>query len=168
MATYYGSALAAVNTTLSDNFTPHVSVVHGRQRIARSTVTVLALTTDLVRMISLRSTDRLFELYLAGNGGATAGATDVGAYYAGDAHDGAVIDADEFATAVTSPSTAAGADVFAEAATSREVLRGAPLWEAVGLSADPGGYIDITMTPSTSFTAAAPIMVMTAHYVAGD
>tara|TARA_R110002096_G_C14156362_1_gene684506 strand:- start:34 stop:540 length:507 start_codon:yes stop_codon:yes gene_type:complete len=168
MSEYFGSALAAVNTTLVTPFVQHVQEVHGRQRIARSEITFLLQTTDTARMLTLKSTDRLYELWLCGNGAGSAGATDVGIYTAGELHAGAVVDQDFFGSAIASPSTAAGADVFAEATAANTVLRGLPMWQIAGASSDPGGYYDIALDPTTHFASTAPRMVMIAHYLAGD
>lgn len=168
MSDYFGDALASSDDTYDRQFRAAAAISHGRARWTRSSITRLLTTSDVARMISLRSTDRLMELWLAGDGAATAGAVNVGAHTAGAEHDGAVIDADYFATAVASPSTAARAEILAERSAATGVNMGKPLWEMLGLSADPGGYIDLTLTPSTTFTDTAPVVVLAALYTAGD
>jgi len=93
---------------------------------------------------------------------ATTGAIgDVGVYYADIAQDcavgitpGTVIDADFFASAY---SFVAGAltpvDITFEGGFYTLANRGKALWEAVGLTSDPGGKFDIVVTLTAAATA---------------
>lgn len=167
MATYYGDGIAASDSTFVPTYTRNVTSYGARSRWFRSSITRLITTSDLARMITLPSRARIWQLFLATDGAATAGATDCGLYYAGSDHDGAVIDADYFATAVVVTS-ASSADIFAERSAALAVNRGKRLWELAGLSSDPMVDMVITLTPSTSFTVTAPVVTLLANATLGD
>lgn len=167
MATYYGDGLATSDSTFVRGYTQNVGSFGARGRWFRSSITRLITTSDLARMIVLPSRARIWQLFLATDGAATAGATDVGLYYAGSNADGAVIDADYFATAVVVTS-ASSADIYAERSAALAVNRGKMLWELAGLSSDPQSMMHITMTPSTSFTVTAPVVTLLANVTLGD
>lgn len=111
-------------------------------------------TYCLVRLPSFAKVKRvLFESEAQG-----AGKFHLGAYYASAGPDqphnaanaGAVIDADFFASLIDCASAVAVTDVTNESGTNTLALRVKPLWEALGLSADPGGKIDIVATVNTT------------------
>lgn len=85
-------------------------------------------------------------------------AADVGVYKI-DEDGGAVVDADEFASAVAVSSAVAWTDVMEEAAAADIVKIGQPMWERVGLTANPGIAYDIALT-LTAATAAAGTVSM--------
>lgn len=167
MATYYGDALAISDATFRPTYTRNVGSQGARMRAFRSSITRLLTTSDLARMIVLPSRARLWQLWWDSDGAAAAGAADCGLYYAGSDHDGAVIDADYFATAVVVTS-AAHTDIFAERSAALTVNRGKRLWELAGLTTDPQVDMVITLTPSTTFTTTAPVTVLTAFASLGD
>jgi hypothetical protein len=86
-----------------------------------------------------------------------AGAFDIGVYYATDGEGGrptgllvaAAISAALFASAVDC-SAAVATDVTNESGTYTLDKRTQPLWQAAGLSADPGGFFDIVATVKTT------------------
>lgn len=101
-------------------------------------------------------------------------AVDVGAYYSGIGHSdkskakGVVIDADAFASAVTTlqAENLVGVDVRIEAASTIDETQ-MEVWEAAGLSADCGGEILIGLTVTTqAATAATGKIVVEVSYVA--
>lgn len=86
-------------------------------------------------------------------------AMDIGVYYAdtpdaSNANNGAVIDADFFASAVD-VSSAVKSDVTNESGTYTVNKRAQPLWQAVGLSSDPGGKFDIVATNTATINTGA-------------
>ena len=155
-----------------------VGIKHARKRWSKASFTGMPLDTtpDVVRMLTMRSSDRLIDLYMSCDAGSTAGACDVGLYLTGDAHDGAVLDQDLFASAVDTHTAAfAPTSIYNEAATIGETNYGLPLWELVVLGADPFSYtedpqvdFDICLTITTSFTDADSIINIEALYTAGD
>lgn len=88
----------------------------------------------------------------------TAGKFDLGAYYATDGVIGkttsllaaAAIDQDFFASAIDCASAVLPTDVTNESLTYTFAKRGQPLWQALGLTSDPGGNIDIVATVVTT------------------
>lgn len=103
-------------------------------------------------------------------GGSCAG--DVGVYYPAAGPDlgigqtaSAVIDADLFASALTLVSLlTAPLDVTSESGVYTLDERTLPLWQAAGLSADPGGKFDVVVTLTAAAAAAGRVMV-TVEYV---
>lgn len=178
MSVYFSDNLAVstANTTLVGGFKATVGIKHARMRVSIARISALALTTDTIRMITLKSSDRLWKLQMIANGGSAAGAVDVGLYLAGSAHDGAEVDADLFASAVTISSAIdfsdAGSDVFDESDLAG-TDRGKAMWAlgAIGDgsdTSDPNVAYDIVITPSTSFTTTVSIITLFATYTSGD
>lgn len=88
-----------------------------------------------------------------------AGKFDLGVYYStgGDSPGAAAallaaaaVDQDFFASVIDCASLVARTDVTNESATYTLDKRVQPLWQAVGLSADPGGFFDIVATVKTT------------------
>jgi hypothetical protein len=111
-------------------------------------------TYQLVRLPSTAKVKRVvFE-----SEAQTAGKFDLGAYYATDGRVGKAtallaadaIDQDFFASAIDCASAVVRTDVTAEGGFYTLDERIKPLWEALGLSADPGGNIDIVATVVTT------------------
>lgn len=101
-----------------------------------------------------------------------AGAIDIGLYYATDGEGGqptsllaaAAIDQDFFASAVALTSASQATDVTNESGTNTPDKQNQPLWQAVGLTSDPGGYFDIVGTLTTAITTGTGKMGMTVNY----
>lgn len=87
----------------------------------------------------------------------TQGPFDVGVAYAFGRQDkpaGDVISAAFFASATSAASAVpAGTEITNESGTYTLDKRGKQLWDALGLSADPGGYFDIIFTSTNTITA---------------
>lgn len=87
-----------------------------------------------------------------------AGKFDIGLYYATDGEGkqpaallaAAAIDQDFFADVVDCASAVAITDITNEAGTYTIDKRTQPIWQAVGLTSDPGGYFDIVATVKTT------------------
>ena len=89
----------------------------------------------------------------------TAGKFDIGCYYATDGrvHGKATallaadaIDQDFFATVIDCASAVARTDITNESGTYTLDKREQPLWQALGLTSDPRGFIDIVATVKTT------------------
>lgn len=179
MATYFSNLIAAstANTTLVEGFKAPAGIANSRLRkkVGRATTADSTgfQTTDVVRMVTLKSTDYLHTLELTADGTATAGAVNVGVYLTGTAHDGAVEDADMFATAVTISTELDLTNVMTEGTLVDGVDRGKQMWEIVNLgsgetyTADSRVEFDITIVPSTNFDDDTEL-TLTAVYTAGD
>jgi hypothetical protein len=111
-------------------------------------------TYQLVRVPSNCKVKRIvFESQAQG-----AGKFDLGLYYATDGLGGkpnallaaAAIDQDFFAAVIDCASAVLPTDVTNQSLTYTFAKRDQPLWQAVGLSADPGGNFDIVATVKTT------------------
>src|SRR5262245_52400419 len=102
----------------------------------------------------------------------TGGALDIGLYFATDGQGGkptsllaaSAIDQDFFASAVVVSTAVSITDVTNESGTYTIDKRTQPLWQAVGLTSDPGGNFDIVGTVTTQFTTGTGRMGMTVQY----
>lgn len=86
-----------------------------------------------------------------------AGKFDLGVNYSSSTRDGtseanrgAVIDADFFASAIDCASAVTPTDVVGESGVYTLDERNKPLWQALGLTADPGGWFDVVATCVTT------------------
>lgn len=131
---------------------------------------------DVIRIMDLKSSDRLINLYFTmdANWGATT-TFNVGLYEKGNNNDGAVVDEDLFGDAIDWSGAIARVDYFDEATTLGNIDRGKTLWEqaAVGdatYTTDPGIMFTVTAqtTQDISATAAAVVMMVEAYYMSND
>lgn len=110
------------------------------------------------RMVRVRSDCKIKHIRWEADA-MTQGPFDVGLYYADGGNSavpaGTVIDADFFATAVSAASAVPITDITNEAGTYKADERNKELWDAVGLSSDPGGMFDIVLTSTNTITAGA-------------
>jgi hypothetical protein len=84
-------------------------------------------------------------------------AGDIGVYRADT---GAVVDVDLFASAQSLASALAIlTDVTNESTTITPVIAEQPLWQAGGLTADPGGYFDIAVTLTAAAGSAGQVFL---------
>jgi hypothetical protein len=113
------------------------------------------------RMITVKSTDRISAVFISATSASTVTAVDVGLYLAGAAHDGAVADADLFASAVDLGTAAVNrSEVFAESGVNAVSDRGQMVWELLGLSADNGLEYDVCLTATGAVTTADEPVVL--------
>lgn len=119
--------------------------------------TVASSSVDATyQIVRLPSNAKVKSVYLEA-GAQGAGAFDIGVYYATDGEGGqpkallaaAAISRALFASAVDCAS-AVTTDVTNESGTYTLDKRVMPLWQAAGLTSDPGGYFDIVMTVTTT------------------
>ncbi|MGB0972211.1 MAG: hypothetical protein ACPGVG_14820 [Mycobacterium sp.] len=171
MATFYSDLISSSNNSLVAGYRSSAGINHGRLRASTPHITAAPTTSDVVRMIDLKSSDRLLWLYLSSGGEASAGAVNIGLHKKGDANDGAVIDADLFSTAVVITAETGPTELFEESTTLESVDRGKQLWQLVGDGAtyteDPHEEWTITLTPTVTVNADTEISMITL-YTAGD
>lgn len=162
--------------TLPSTTLPHAGIRHSRVRRSRASATLTAIASaDNVRMLTMKSSDRLYGLYCFTDGGLDATDLDIGVYLSGDNHDGAVVDADVFGDAVnpTSPITAwDAADILDQDGAVVGDDRGKELWALASLitatyTTDPKLLFDIAITFNGANTVAGVINLV-ADYTAGD
>lgn len=116
--------------------------------------------TSVQRAVRIPSNANVRSVKLSTGDATTAGAIDVGVYYADDnpaSATGAEIDADFFADAfdLTSGPIVKTELLDQDGANNTIVKQQLPLWEALGLSSDPGGYFDVAVTIATTYNGAA-------------
>lgn len=87
---------------------------------------------------------------------------DIGVYYSSSSYDGTpsaiagtAVDADRFGSAIDLKSVITPTDYTNESTGYTGAKRLQPLWQACGLSADPGGYFDIGFTNTATNSDAA-------------
>lgn len=124
-----------------------------------ATVPASASAASTFRLVRIPTTCKVKQVLFESEAQA-AGATDIGLYYSSSVNDspaalakaGAVIDADFFASAVALTNASGPTDVTNEGGFYTLNERSLPIWKAVGLSADPGGFFDVVATLSTAVT----------------
>lgn len=112
------------------------------------------------KLCSVPSNARVLALLLSCTSLGTAGAADIGLYRTTD-DGGAVVDADFFASAVALTSALSNSDVTTEANGANASIgkddMEKPLWEILGLSADPRIDYDVVATVTTATVDAGNI-----------
>lgn len=149
---------------------------HARRRtkVARVQVPTAGMTSgDELRLMQFKSGDRVFSILVTAAGDSTTYAADLGLYKSGARHDGAVIDADLFGSALAMASGVARVDEFTQATTLGNADRGKTLWElaAIGAAAytsDPLEDWDLVLTSTATGTAAVEDIVVEVEYTSGD
>lgn len=114
--------------------------------------------SDVFRLVEVPTNCRVtsVRLYSAALGGTTA--ADIGVYR-NTRDGGAVVDADLFGSAVSLVSAVNGTEVSHESTVYTPALREQPLWQAAGLSSDPGGTFDIALTLTAAVTTGGNVGV---------
>lgn len=173
---HYGTGQA--NTSVSTGYKASAGINHARARIKQARITVPiggtgGTANDVWRLMTFKSSDRIFSLLVTVTGTGGAGAAHLGLYKAGANHDGAVIDTDLFASALSLINAIARVDQFKEAATLEDEDRGKTLWEladegAGTYTSDPMEEWDLTAEISTTTTTAATEVLVEVLYTSGD
>jgi hypothetical protein len=125
------------------------------------------------QMVRVPSTAKIKRLFFQTQTQA-AGVTDIGLYYATDGVGGqatsllvaAAISRQLFASSIALTTTTVQ-DVTNNPIGSGYTpdKRNMPLWQAAGLTSDPGGFFDIVLSLTTAITTGTGIMVLDAYYV---
>ena len=126
-------------------------------------VTTSEVSTNVLRLVRVPSNARMTSVRASCTalGGTCAG--DIGIYRTPD-DGGAVVDADFFGSAVSFVSALNATEQLNESGVNTPVLQGQPLWQALGLSADPRGFFDVAIT-LTANVAAGGSIGLSAMYV---
>lgn len=114
--------------------------------------------TSTFRMVRVPSSIVLHNVELAWDALGGSCAADLGIYEVA-ANGGAVVDADEFASAIAMASAGAFTSELEEAAATDIAKIGKPLWERLGLTSDPGKAYDIVATLTADSGAAGDIAI---------
>ncbi len=172
MANHYSTLFAteADQNTLVPGKRVPTGEASGRMRYKRMyilTDQVFAIT-EVIRMGTFKSNDRIFKLEISAPDMGTAGDFDIGLHLTGSAHDGAEVDENLFADALDVNAAASDqVEAFTEAALDN-FDRGKALWELLGLSTDPGVNYDLTITAVEATTSVSAEVLLECWYNAGD
>jgi hypothetical protein len=147
------------------NATPRViNGPHLRGPLKEAVAIIAAATDDsansVFRLATVPSNARISEILLTAADFTTAGAINVGLHRTTQ-DGGAVVDADLFASAVDlSGGPFSNLDITREAGTTNWALLNAEntLWQALGLTSDPGIEYDVTATISTNFNGGSALL----------
>jgi hypothetical protein len=171
MATQYSDWFNTTQPATSITF-PRIKVPFHKntkyRKTAKATLTVTDFTTDVCRMLTVKPNDVLNAMWISSNGASTVTTVDVGIYISGLAHDGAVVDADEFAAASAVNGGLNRSEIMLSAGATVVSRRGMAVWEIAGyadeaaarLAAGPAGTFDICLTGVASVTTANEIVVL--------
>lgn len=117
------------------------------------------------RLLRLPANAVLVSLEVAADALGTSAAYNIGTYYPAGISSGAVIDADEFASAVAMATAIDFTNVLQEAIATDKDKLGQPLWQRTGLAANPGHGIDIVATSTVNGDAAGSIVMRATYYL---
>lgn len=165
------------------NATPAVRATSGmggagwlRTTMGRCAALTTAFTAGgILRMVRVPSNVVIVEVYWKVDASVTTVDCDIGCYYS-NAADGTTptnvaaadttINATYFASAVDmhTASTGGWTPIGFESTTVTAAKALQPLWQGLGLSSDPGGFIDICFT-NTSTTSGAPVLSCRVDFV---
>jgi hypothetical protein len=165
------------------NASPRVRNTSGKPggpgRLVIVTDTLPAMTTGdtaggIMRVIRIPSNCIVKKVAWAADATVTTVDCDVGLYYS-NTNDGTgaanvaaaatPIDADFFASAVDMKTiSTAWQEITFESGVYLPSKAGQPIWQAVGLASDPGGFFDVTFT-NTSTTSGAPVLSCKVEYI---
>lgn len=174
MAVVNTKATAVTNGDASSQTNNSMKIDGGRLR--EKVGTVEAANGDSIastyRMARVKSGDRISRILLSCDAITTC-AGDVGIYDIASVNSGAVVDADFFASAQSLASALVNSDITHEADAAdagagfglADVEK--PLWQALGLSSDPGKLYDIVVT-LTAAAASAGTISLKVQYVDGN
>lgn len=131
-----------------------------RQSIDTVTVTTGKTTGSVYPIVRIPTSARVASVHLNNNAGSASSAFDVGVYKnttSGASADGVTIantgSASFFGSAVACTSANTDLDVTNESGSYTADLKQMPLWQAIGLTADPGGTYDICLTNTATNAA---------------
>lgn len=154
MANKSSAALTARDATPSQTNSTQAStkVATGRlkESIGRIAVDNAEAIASILRCFSVHSSWRVSEILLYCTAITTC-AGDIGLYDLPTVNAGAEVDKDLFATAQSLASALDGTNVLREATTITIANLEKPIWQLLGLTADPGKWYDVAIT----LTAAA-------------
>lgn len=156
--------MANVNTTLISNrtATPRVANKPWNNAGLKSTgVGLLEVSTsedvgNILRFCAIPSNAAVRAVFLYCDAVAVGGAMDIGIYRTAD-DGGAVVDADFFASAQVVTAALARSNVAHESGVYDIDDLDKPLWQALGLSADPSVWYDVAGTITTDMGGAGTI-----------
>lgn len=159
-------ASPAVANTAGEGGAAPLKVIDGT-----ATMTASSTIDSTYQFVRVASNAKVKKLWFE-SAAQTSGAIDVGLYYATDGlgnKPAALLASNAisqafFASAVIVTGAVAITEITNESGSYTADKRVQPLWQAVGLTADPGGNFDIVGTVTTTVTTGAGLMALTAEY----
>jgi hypothetical protein len=161
MATEALSSAAVTNATAVPRVPNSSFDSGGSVRTSRGSVTVTSGTTtgstyDLVRV---PSNARVISVKWNSPAGSASSAFNVGVYQTSAGALSTVVDADLFASALACTNAVVDTDITGESTVYTNAKREQELWEAAGMSADPGEDLAIVATNTATNAAAFAIAI---------
>lgn len=155
MAVVNLSATIIANRDATPTVLTEPSISNARMCEAQGYVTAGAADSiaSIYRICEVPTNARISQVLLS-NGAVTSAAADIGVYR-NTKDGGAVVSAAFFGSAVSIASAAFNTDVTNESGTNTVAKQQQELWQAAGLTSDPGGTLDICMTLTAAATASA-------------
>lgn len=170
-----GTSLLASTAVSGLDATPRVAPTageggHGYLQEVDGYVTSVAAddTNSTYRIVRVPSTAKVKGIWLDSVDVGASGAIDIGVAYATNHRTGAgaVISQQLFASAVDVNTAAlVRVDVTNESGNYTIDKRNQPLWQAAGLTSDPGGHFDIIIRPQAAIGATGGVMGLTVKFV---
>ena len=121
--------------------------------------------TDIIRFVRVPSNARISQVLVSAADATTGGAVNIGLYNSNVGDDGAVVDADLFASALAlTGGPFNNSDQTFESGEYTYAESEKPLWEVLGLSADPHKFYDVVMDISTTFNGGPTSIKVNVRY----
>lgn len=158
---------AITNATAVPRVPNNAAVSGGRMMEGIGVVTPAADQADdtIMRCVRVPSNARITEILIDAADATTAGKVDCGVYQT-DENGGAVVDRDLFADAFDlTGGPFRNTDITRESAQYTIAESEKPLWDALGLSADPQREYDICLTVETLFNGGPTFIGLKVRYV---
>lgn len=135
-----------------------------KESVGYATPSATASIGSILRLCQVPSNARVSALKLT-NGAVTSAAGDIGIYNNLGISSGSVVDVDYFGSAVSLASAAQDTNVINESTNNTIAKQQQMLWEALGLSSDPGVVYDIAITLTAAATASADVMLKASYAI---
>lgn len=130
-----------------------------------ASVTAALSITSIIRLVSVPSNGIMTDLRLS-SAAQGAGAFDIGVCRTND-DGGAIVDQDFFGSAVSCASAVYNVDVLNETTSVNTIAKQSqPLWQALGMTADPKAMLDICLiVTTTDVTTGTGAIALRARFV---
>lgn len=165
MADLYSASLT--NAVASPRVPNNAAIAGGRMVEGIGVVTPAANQADdtIMRCVRVPSNARVSQILINAADATTAGKVDCGIYQT-DENGGAVVDRDLFANAFDlTGGPFANTDITFESGEYTIAESEQPLWEVLGLSADPQREYDVALTVETLFNGGPTSIGLKVRYV---
>lgn len=178
MTTRYSAGITNLNATSSPFiFVPNTAGegAAGCEQVIDDYITTVSadLTGTLYKVLRVRTNIKVKSLVFEAEA-MTAGKFNVGVYYSDSTFDGTTVanqgtavDDDFFATDVDCAAAVNPTSITNESGTNTMNKRNQPLWQALGLSTDPGGWFDIVATCHTTAVTTGARLGLRCNFVGG-